>query len=207
MSGFKEIFSLDTKIAPKIAKQIVAEEPAVVLMKWGVKWIKYVYNVAVSGTNGQQVAKILLDDMDKTEQSPEEFVEEHVDVKMKYTVNNGVRSQVGVIEKRRRRLVKGGRSKFATALAKEAYVKFGPRVVSQANVLVTRKWLLKLVEERFVDLRTCDKALAIDRAVYLSFIPTMVHNNTKILIDESPIKTRVDGEGDVNRLFRLACQA
>jgi hypothetical protein len=207
MSGFKNIFSVADKQYVSRTQNKKEEDPSVILCRWGIKWIKYVYNVTLNGTNGQQVAKILLDDMDRSTETPEELVEEHVEVKMKYSTKNGVRSEVGVVERKRKRLVKGGRSKFATALAKEAYVKFGARSVSQANVLVTRKWLLKLIEERFTDLRTCDKALAIDRAVYLSFIPTMIHNNTRILVDENPIKTRIDGEGDVNRLFRLACQA
>jgi hypothetical protein len=77
-------------------------------------------------------------------------------------------------------------------LAKQAYNKFGARPVSEANLLVTRKWLQKLVEESFKDLRTCDKNIAIDRALFLSFVPTLSFNQMKTLIDTGVFQDRIN---------------
>jgi hypothetical protein len=93
-----------------------------------------------------------------------------------------------------KRIRKGKRSSFAMSLAKLAYLKFGQRPINSANELVTRKWLVKqLDQEKYVDMRTTDKALAIDRAIFLSFIPTIAYNNMKLISKSKTVVDRVDG--------------
>jgi len=90
------------------------------------------------------------------------------------------------------------------ALAKKAYVKFGARQVTEANVLVTRKWLNKLIEDEFKDLRTCDKALALDRATFLSFIPTMAWNNYKFVFHgDNAVTDRIGGNSLFSKIAHI----
>jgi len=109
-------------------------------------------------------------------------------------------------QKTAKRIKKGRRTKFAMAIAKKAYVKFGAREVNQANILVVRKWIVKMLEEPdFKDLRTCDKALAVDRATFLSFIPTMAWNNCKFVFHgDNAVTARIGGESLFSRIAHWA---
>lgn len=102
------------------------------------------------------------------------------------------------------KLMKGKRSNFAAAVAKKAYNKFGERVMSPANIMVTRKWIQKYLEDSFKDLRTCDKNLAIDRALFLSFVPTKDFLKMRIILDTSAAQQRMEGGNLFGRIFRLA---
>jgi hypothetical protein len=107
---------------------------------------------------------------------------------------------------RTKRIKRGRRTKFALALAKRAYLKFGARDVSPANILVVRKWIGKMLEEpAYKDLRTCDKAIALDRATFLSFIPTMAWNNCKFVFHgDNAITDRIGGESLFSRIAHWA---
>lgn len=109
-------------------------------------------------------------------------------------------------QKTNKRIKKGRRTKFAMAIAKKAYVKFGAREVNQANILVVRKWIVKMLEEPdFKDLRTCDKALAVDRATFLSFIPTMAWNDSKFVFrGDNAVTARIGGESLFSRIAHWA---
>jgi len=109
-------------------------------------------------------------------------------------------------QKTTKRIKRGRRTKFAMAVAKRAYMKFGARAVNEANVLVVRKWVTKLLEEpEFKDLRTCDKVNAIDRATFLSFIPTMAWNNCKFVFHgDNAITARIGGESLFSRIAHWA---
>jgi hypothetical protein len=105
-----------------------------------------------------------------------------------------------------KRIKRGRRTKFAMAIAKKAYMKFGARAVNEANILVVRKWVTKLLEEQeYADLRTCDKINAIDRATFLSFIPTMAWNNCKFVFHgDNAITARIGGESLFSRIAHWA---
>lgn len=60
---------------------------------------------------------------------------------------------------------------LASALAWECYAQFGHRERSEANVLVSRRFMRDILAEH-QDLRAKDKARLLDRALLLSFIPT-----------------------------------
>jgi uncharacterized membrane-anchored protein YjiN (DUF445 family) len=102
------------------------------------------------------------------------------------------------------KLIKRQRSNFAAAVSKKAYNKFGDRQMTQANVMVTRKWLQKYLEDSFKDLRTCDKNLAIDRATFLSFVPTKDFLKMRILMETNAAKERIAGTTLFGKIFRLA---
>jgi cytoskeletal protein RodZ len=108
--------------------------------------------------------------------------------------------QVKVTQKIRQRQ----RSNFSAAVAKVAYNKFGERPMSPANVLVTRKWLQKYLEDSFKDLRTADKNVAIDRALFLSFVPTKDFLQMRIVMETAAIKERMTGSSWFGRVFQLA---
>lgn len=102
-----------------------------------------------------------------------------------------------------KRLAKRQRSNFAAAIAKVAYNKFGERPMSSANILVTRKWLQKYLEDGFKDLRTCDKNLAIDRALFLSFVPTKDFLRMRIVMETAEAEKRMSGKSLLSRIFRV----
>jgi hypothetical protein len=104
-----------------------------------------------------------------------------------------------------RKLRKKCRSKFSMSVGKIAYNKFGARPLSPANILVTRRWIQKYMEDNFKDLRTCDKNIAIDRALFLSFIPTLSFNQLSKLMDEPALSNRVnnDTRGLFGRIFTV----
>jgi hypothetical protein len=132
----------------------------------------------------------LVGELDACNDEPDKFVEEHI-VTLTKTVDGKVALQN---TKRTKRLVKGKRSKFAMSLAKLAYLKFGRRPMVEANLLVTRKWLVKALEDKkYADLRTADKCLAIDRALFLSFVPTMAYNNMRVVMEDDSVVNRLTG--------------
>jgi hypothetical protein len=59
----------------------------------------------------------------------------------------------------------------ANAVALHAYLKFGKRPKTDANVMITRKFVSDLLMDR-TDLRLRDKVELMDRAVFLSFVPS-----------------------------------
>ncbi len=61
---------------------------------------------------------------------------------------------------------------MAFSLADQAYFQFGKRERSEANLLITRKFMRDRLEE-FKDLRFKDRNEVIDMALYLSFMPTL----------------------------------
>jgi hypothetical protein len=86
---------------------------------------------------------------------------------------------LATVSKMAPRIRKRARAIGANALAMKAYLKFGRRPKSPANVIITRKYISDLLEEK-VDLRLRDKIELMDMAVFLSFIPT----ETVILCDQ-----------------------
>lgn len=59
----------------------------------------------------------------------------------------------------------------ANSYALQAYLKFGRRPKSEANVIITRKYISDLLSEK-QDIRIRDKVEIMDLATFLSFIPT-----------------------------------
>jgi len=61
---------------------------------------------------------------------------------------------------------------ISDAVAHEAYAQFGHRPRSEANLLITRKFMRDKLQS-YVDLRAKDIGTAIDQALYLSFLPSI----------------------------------
>lgn len=115
---------------------------------------------------------------------------------------NDVAKQV-ISRKITQKLVRRQRSNFSAAVSKKAYNKFGERQMTPANVLVTRKWIQKYLEDSFKDLRTCDKNLAIDRATFLSFVPTKDFLKMRVLMETNAATERIAGTSLFGKVFRL----
>lgn len=179
----------------------IPEDRVVAITLWGAKWLRFGFNLAIGKTPERQAAKGLLAAFDACDSEPRDHIvvrETHLTVR-----EQDVQGETTKVDNKKSttRIKAGKRTTFAMSIAKRAYVKFGPRPVSEANVLVTRKWITKMVEDEFKDLRTCDKALAIDRAVFLSFVPTMAHNNYKFVFNGSnSITSRIGGESMFSRI-------
>lgn len=178
----------------------------IVLTKWGCKWIKFACNYLVSGGPANVFAKNVLESFDGVAEDPIEYVEDHTTEykKMVINVQSKVPIKVDKVVKRKLVLMKGRRSLFSASLAKIAYNKFGQRPMSEANILVTRKWLQKYLEEPvYKDLRTCDKNLAIDRALFLSFVPTKDFQMMKVATTTPSWEARNKTESVFGKVFRL----
>jgi len=177
------------------ASVMLPADQAIVLTKWGCKWIRFAFDRLVHGSDVHQYAGKLLVELEATTDSPVDFLQvEETDFKKNVTSEGETKTVIHNV-KRSVRIKKGGRSRFAMALAKEAYLKFGARPFTQANVLVTRKWLVKSLEgEKYNDMRTCDKIIAIDRAMFLSFVPTIVHNNMRVAMQDESIVGMISGK-------------
>jgi hypothetical protein len=195
------IESRQTQIAVEVAK--TTGETAVVVSVWGARWLKHAWDYLVHGGDAGIFAKDILDKVDSISEDPADFLEVH-----EYTATHIVReankkgkmvadgvevktdiiNQTNVLKemqstKFKTCIKKGKRSSFSAAVSRMAYNKFGERKMTEANVLVTRRWLQKYFEEhQFVDLRTCDKNIAIDRALFLSFVPTKDFQRMKVAV-------------------------
>jgi len=170
--------------------------------KWGAQWLGKAWNIWRDGGMPGVYAKRILETLDAVTEDPCEFVEDHVKEDIK-TVLTPVKDDKGrfvehvvsreVRKKVTKKLRKGGRSKFAAAVAKMAYNKFGERSYTQANVLVTRSWIQKYLEgDSFKDLRTVDKNIAIDRALFLSFVPTREFQRTRLAMASRAWQDRME---------------
>lgn len=180
-------------------------EAVIVITKWGFKWLRFACDYVVNGGPASKFARDILSTFEEVDEEPMTYVEEHVTTIEKKVVNH-VNQTVKVLEsvKVKKTLAKGKRSAFAASVAKLAYNKFGERKMSEANVLVTRKWIQKLLDENtYKDLRVCDKNLAIDRALFLSFLPTRDFQAMRIAVATKPWKERLDGDGIFGRIFRI----
>jgi len=96
---------------------------------------------------------------------------------------------------------------LASALAWECYAHFGARERSEANVLVSRKYMRDILDEHR-DFRAKDKARLIDRALLLSFLPTQDLQEMVELSSTSVWKSReavalVPARGFFSRLFNF----
>jgi len=100
-------------------------------------------------------------------------------------------------------LLEGRFSKFAVALGWEAYDQFGRRERTEANLLITRKWLRDRCR-MFPDLRKCDSSRAIDLALDFSFLPTQESKRGDILREQRSWTTRMSPGGTTvwSRLFK-----
>ncbi len=167
---------------------------AVVVSRWGAKWLKYAYNLVVVGREPEQRAKALLEQLDSDEvDEPVDYVVNTTDTLTREVENRDV-VEVTVVTKKKSRLQKGKRSQFAKSLGQLAYNKFGERPMSEANLMVTRRWLQKQLEsDELKDLRTVDKNIAIDRALFLSFVPTKAFLKMKVYSATAQWEKRVTG--------------
>nr|WRQ65356.1 tombus P33-like protein [Tolivirales sp.] len=183
----------------------VDAQQILVLTKWGGRWLKHAWGLMVEGGARNQVAASLLAKLDAEKGDPEQYVDAHV-YESTHTVHNAVSGTktMGTVQRTKAVLQKGRRSNFAACIAQIAYNKFGERKMSEANILVTRKWIQKLLDEpKYKDLRMCDKNLAIDRALFLSFVPTNAFRQMKLAIETPAWKDRCANENVFGKVFRL----
>lgn len=182
----------------------------VVLTKWGVKWLKFAWNYVVEGGPAERFAKVALAELDGCSEDPSDYVDGLVyeNKKSVFHGRGGAPISVDVVERKKYVIRKGNRSRFSASLAKLAYNKFGNRPMSEANVLVTRKWIQKYLDEpAYKDLRTCDKNIAIDRALFLSFVPTTDFQKMLLATTTSRWVDRLNADNVFGRVFRFASAA
>jgi hypothetical protein len=103
---------------------------------------------------------------------------------------NELMSTAGTWKKPVRRRV---RNVAANSYALKAYLKFGFRPRSEANVIVTRKYISDLLDEQ-KDMRIRDKIEIMDMAVFLSFVPSRSLQWSKTIGKTQAFSERILGE-------------
>ncbi len=176
--------------------------PTCVILKWGVEWMR---RALFGDIRVEKFTAELVRTLDTEANDPMDYVETHTYVNEHAIVVQGEVQRVERIERKKKVLKKGKRSNFAACIAHEAYNKFGARPMTEANVLVTRRWLQKLLAEpSYSDLRTVDRNIAIDRALFLSFVPSNDFRKMKIVVASRAWQKRVDPAGLLGGLFGKA---
>nr|UHS72016.1 MAG: hypothetical protein [Tombusviridae sp.] len=181
-----------------------------VVTKWGFEWIKNVWKDLFCGESLKTLSGQIIKEFDEVKEEPTHYMEEHIVEHNKIVVDQ--ETQIAEVETVRRvsmKLKKGQRSKFSVSVAHLAYNKFGERPMTEANVLVTRKWLQKFLDDpKYKDLRTVDRNTAIDRALFLSFLPTESFRLMALVRGTRAWEDRTDPTGVLKqnlfgRVFRL----
>nr|UHS72054.1 MAG: hypothetical protein [Tombusviridae sp.] len=176
--------------------------PTVVITKWGFEWLR---RTLFGDVSVELAAADAIRSLDVEANDPLDYVEAHTHTYSKAVVVQGAVVSHEEVVKVKQVLKKGKRTNFAACIAHIAYNKFGARPMSEANILVTRKWIQKyLAEPEFKDLRVVDKNLAIDRALFLSFVPTNDFRTMKIATASRAWQKRVDPRGLLGGLFGKA---
>jgi hypothetical protein len=176
--------------------------PTCVILKWGVEWMR---RALFGDIRVESFTADLVRSLDVESNDPLDYVETHTYVNEHVVVVQGEQQKVERIERTKKVLRKGKRSNFAACIAHEAYNKFGARPMTEANVLVTRRWLQKLLSEpKYKDLRMVDRNIAIDRALFLSFVPSNEFRQMKIAVASRAWQKRVDPKGLLGGLFGKA---
>lgn len=177
--------------------------PTCVLTRWGIEWLR---RSLFGDISVERVSRAVIQDLDIEANDPMDYVEEHTHSYSRNVVVQGKVIRQETKEKTKKILAKGKRNNFAAALAHEAYLKFGARPMTEANCLVTRKWLAKLLDNngKYKDLRTVDRNIAIDRALFLSFVPTDAFRTMKLVAGSKAWEKRVDPKGLLGGIFGKA---
>jgi hypothetical protein len=206
---------------PKIAEEMIAAEvvdlldgfynankikpllpPTCVITKWGIEWLR---RAMFGDVSAEKVASDAIRALDVEANDPMDYVETHTHSFSKAVVVQGKQVKLETVVKEKKVIKKGKRSNFAACVAQLAYNKFGARPMTEANVLVTRRWLAKLLAEpEYKDLRIVDRNIAIDRALFLSFVPTDAFRTMKIAVATKAWQKRVDPSGLLGGLFGKA---
>lgn len=176
--------------------------PTCVILKWGVEWMR---RALFGDIRVEEFTIDMVRTLDTEANDPMDYVETHTYVNEHVVVVQGETEKVERVSRTKKVLRKGKRSNFAACVAHEAYNKFGARPMTEANVLVTRRWLQKLLSEpSYSDLRTVDRNIAIDRALFLSFVPSNEFRKMKVAIASRAWQKRVDPAGLLGGLFGKA---
>jgi hypothetical protein len=176
--------------------------PTCVILKWGVEWMR---RALFGDVRVEDFTTDLVRTLDVEANDPMDYVETHIYVNEHVVNVRGETQKIERIERTKQVLRKGKRSNFAACIAHEAYNKFGARQMTEANVLVTRRWLQKLLSEpKYKDLRVVDRNIAIDRALFLSFVPSNEFRQMKMAIASRAWQKRVDPKGLLGGLFGKA---
>jgi hypothetical protein len=176
--------------------------PTCVITKWGLEWLR---RTLFGDVRTEQVATDALRALDVEANDPMDYVETHTHTFSKDIVVQGQTVRSEVVVKEKKVIKKGKRSNFAACVAHLAYNKFGARPMTEANVLVTRRWLSKMLSDpEYKDLRIVDRNIAIDRALFLSFVPTDEFRTMKLAVATRAWQKRVDPKGLLGGIFGKA---
>lgn len=188
----------------------VPRRPLLEITVFGQKWFKHVFEdlaaFIMHGSFHERLAKKVVAEFDEVENDPAEYVEVTTDRQETVVETGGVEITRVVKEKKRTKLCKGKRTKFAVSIAKLAYLKYGARPMSPANIIVTRKWIVKLLDSDYPDLRTADKIVAVDRALFLSFVPSKDFLEMEMVMGTHAVSDRFNfaQQNFLGKIFRVS---
>jgi hypothetical protein len=171
---------------------IVEENPFVTVTAFCQKWLSKVFGVKKSQLHDKEnLRHVICNAVDSAHDDPLDYVEDHAESRKLVTYRNGQATERIVSQKKTTRIVKGNRSKFAGSLAQRVKVKFGNLKYIEANRLMVHRWLSKVVEEEFKDLRTVDKVLALERATFMAFVVSEDFLRYQVLFEDKIMSDRM----------------
>lgn len=171
---------------------IVEENPFVTITVFCQKWLHKVFGVKKSQLQDKEnLRHVICDAVENACERAEDYIEEHIETHRKVTYVDGQAVERIVSRKKSARIAKGSRSRFAGSLAQRVKVKFGNLKYVEANRLMVHRWLSKVVEDEFKDLRTCDKVLALERATFMAFVVSEDYLRYQVLFEDKLMADRL----------------
>lgn len=171
---------------------IIEENPFVTVTAFCQKWLSKVFGVKKSQLHDKEnLRHVICNAVDSAHEDPLDYTEDHKEYRKLVTYENGQATERVVKRRKTTRIVKGNRSKFAGSLAQRVKVKFGNLKYIEANRLMVHRWLSKVVEEEFKDLRTVDKVLALERATFMAFVVSEDFLRYQVLFEDKIMSDRL----------------
>jgi len=168
-------------------------EDIVYVTRWSQRWLKHAWQLVTVGGPAEHFAKAVCAEIDTVETDPTDHLDYHEHTQLHRVTSNVAPPTVNQHVVRKAVIRRGHRSRFAASLSKIAYNKFGERPMTEANILVTRRWLQKLLEgDDYRHMRVSDKNLAIDRALFLFFVPTLAFQKMRVAVTTAQWEKRMD---------------
>jgi len=174
---------------------ILEESPFVAVTCFCMRWLQKAMNMRIKNDDKLGALKevvVAAIESDNNDKPLLDFTEQYEDITTLARHNMG---ETTIVETRRRvrtKIRKGYRSLFAARLACEAKLKFGNMSYNEANIMMVRRWLSKMLDvPEYKDLRITDKLLALDRAVFMAFVVSEDFKRYKVLFENKLMNDRI----------------
>jgi hypothetical protein len=180
---------------PFVTATVYCSKPIVAISVFCTTWLAKTFGYYEKSQNRVELLREVVTavlDSEETDKNLLDYVETYTDITIKTIHHEGDATVVEQKRRSRSRICKGQRSHFAASLANMARVKFGTMTYNDANMIMIRRWMSKVLEEaQYKDLRNVDKALALDRAMFMAFVVSEDYKRFQVMFDTTKMKDRL----------------